>query len=271
MKVIKFISDRPVLKHIIYTILLTFCLIWLIGLILKHYTLHGKSIIVPDFTGISTEKLDEFSSSKNLNYMIVDSIYDFSKKKGAVVTQDPYPGAKVKRDRTVYVTVVAKMHEQVSVPNVIDLSLRQAVSILETYGLRVGKLEYVPSEYKNAVLEQKYRGRNVKPDMTVKAGSAIDLVLGDGFKSGKIRTPFLIGKSYAEVHKLLHSLSLNTGAETFMDFKDTLEALVFRQEPDYKNTTPLRIGESVSLWYKSKKKFDFDNYLNELAKDTIKK
>lgn len=177
----------------------------------------------------------------------------------------------MKENRTIYLTVVARMPEQVTVPNVIDLSLRQAASMLETYGLKVGRLEYVASEFKNAVLEEKYRGRTCKGDMTVKVGSAIDLALGDGLKSGKISIPFLIGKTYAEAHKILLSMSLNTGPETFIDFKDTSEAKVYMQKPDYKDRTPLRMGETVSLWYKSYKKFDFDKYLTDLSKDsTIK-
>jgi eukaryotic-like serine/threonine-protein kinase len=270
MNILKFISDRPIGRHILFIIFTTLFLVWLIMAYLKHYTLHGQSIIVPDFVGISTDKLDENTSKNNLTYLIVDSIYDFTKPKGTVVSQEPYPGAKVKQNRTVYITVVAKMPEQVSVPNVIDLSLRQAMSMLETYGLRVGRLEYIPSEFKNAVLEQKFRGHHVKPDMKVKVGSAIDLVLGDGLKPGKIRTPFLIGKTFTEAHKILNSLSLNIGDETFLNFSDTSEARVFRQKPEYNNDTPLRMGETVSLWYKSNKKFNFDNYIKELQKDTSK-
>jgi eukaryotic-like serine/threonine-protein kinase len=182
MKIWNFISERPLLKNIIYMILVTFCIIWIVTYILKIYTQHGKILIVPDFSGITIDKLDEFSAEKKLKYVIIDSIFDFKKPKGTVISQEPIVGSKVKEYRTIYLTVVAKTPEQISVPNLIDLSLRQAVSILETYGLKLGRVEYTHSEYKNAILEQRYKGRGIHPDMTVKIGSAIDLVIGDGIK-----------------------------------------------------------------------------------------
>ena len=182
MKIWDFISKRPILKHIIYMVLVTLCLIWIITFILKIYTQHGKILIVPDFSGKTMDNLDDFAADNKLKYIIIDSVYDFKKPKGTVISQEPYVGAKVKEYRTIYLTVVAKTQEQVSVPDLIDLSLRQALSILETYGLKPGRIDYTHSEFKNAVLQQRYRGRAINSEMTVKLGSAIDLVLGDGIK-----------------------------------------------------------------------------------------
>ena len=137
---------------------------------------------MPDFSGKTMDNLDDFAADNKLKYIIIDSVYDFKKPKGTVISQEPYVGAKVKEYRTIYLTVVAKTQEQVSVPDLIDLSLRQALSILETYGLKPGRIDYTHSEFKNAVLQQRYRGRAINSEMTVKLGSAIDLVLGDGIK-----------------------------------------------------------------------------------------
>ena len=188
MKLLKFISERPVLKNIVYILLVSLLLVWIISFAMRIYTQHGKTITVPDFTGLSIDKLDDFCTEHKLSYLIIDSIYDFKKPKGSVITQEPYIGAKVKENRTIYLSVVATMPEQISVPDLIDLSLRQASSMLETYGLKLGRIEYTHSEFKNAVLEQRYRGRTIKPEMTVKFGSAIDLVLGDGIKGGNGNT-----------------------------------------------------------------------------------
>ena len=265
----KSISERPVLKHLVFIMIVSVILIWSITIVLKVYTMHGKTITVPDFTGMTIDQLDKFALDNKLQYIVVDSLYDFKKPAGTVITQDPYAGMKVKEYRTVYLTVVAKLPEQVSVPNLVDLSLRQATSMLETYGLKLGRLEYTHSEFKNAVLEQKFRGRVIKADMTVKLGSAIDLVLGDGLKGGKVTVPFLIGKSVADAHAMLRALSLNIGSETFVDVKDTAEARVYSQKPGITSRTPLNMGEAVSLWYKSYKKVDFDKYIEQLKKDSL--
>jgi eukaryotic-like serine/threonine-protein kinase len=180
MKLPGFISERPVLKNILFMLLVFALLIVITMTYLRFYTLHGKTIAVPDFTGLTIDKIDGLATQNNLKYIINDSIYDFKKPKGTVALQDPPAGFKVKQGRKIYLTVIAQMPEQVNVPNLIDLSLRQATSMLETYGLKLGRIEYTHSEFKNAVLEQKYKGRQINPDMTVKIGSTIDLVLGDG-------------------------------------------------------------------------------------------
>jgi beta-lactam-binding protein with PASTA domain len=181
-KIWDYISAKPILKNIIYMFLLSLALIWITMFILRLYTQHGKTISVPDFSGVSLNKLGEFAESNRLRYIIIDSIYDSKKPRGSVASQEPVPGSKVKEGRTIYLTVIANMPEQVIIPNLIDLSLRQAVSILETYGLKPGRIEFRHSEFKNAVLEQRYKGRATKTDQAVKLGSAIDLVLGDGIK-----------------------------------------------------------------------------------------
>lgn len=182
MGINNFFSKNPVIKHLIYILATSFAIVLITMYILRIYTMHGKVIDVPDFTGKSIDLLDKFSSNHKLKYIIIDSIYDFKKVKGTVANQIPAAGSKVKENRTIYLTVIANSPEQIQVPDLKDLSLRQAISILETYGLVPGKIEYINSEFKNAVLEQKYKDKPITPDFTVKVGSAIDLVLGDGIK-----------------------------------------------------------------------------------------
>ena len=42
-----------------------------------------------------------------------------------------------------------------SMPDVVDMSLRVAVAKIESYGLKVGNLSYFPSECVNCILEVK--------------------------------------------------------------------------------------------------------------------
>ena len=72
------------------------------------------------------------------------------------------------------------MPSSVQMPDLKDLSLRQAEALLETYGLRVGAKITVPSIVKGAVIGQLYQGEEIEPGSLVRRGSYITLQIGDG-------------------------------------------------------------------------------------------
>jgi beta-lactam-binding protein with PASTA domain len=238
----------------------TIVLLWLSLRFLDIYTHHGQSIVVPDFKGLHQNELDEYAKDNNLKYVIIDSIFDFSLEKGAVVMQDPAAGTKVKRNRKVYLTVVAQKPEQVPVPDLVDLTLRQATAMLESYGLKVGKLQYVPDIAKNAVLKQKYEGHIIEEGARIDKGSKIDLVLGQGTKNEKTEVPEIIGMKQSAAIRLLKANSLNVGTEVFEDGPDTSVSRIFRLEPVER--TVVTMGTAINLWYHSVKKYHFKNIKN---------
>ena len=63
--------------------------------------------------------------------------------KGSVIIQDPVAGSHVKRYRKIYLTTVTVLPEKVLMPDLIDLSLRQATATLETYGLKLDQAEAI--------------------------------------------------------------------------------------------------------------------------------
>jgi eukaryotic-like serine/threonine-protein kinase len=240
-------------------VLVTIVLIWVILRLLNFYTRHDSYITVADFKGVTTERLDEFASDNDLEYIINDSLYDNSLQKGTVAMQDPAPGTKVKKNRKVYLTVVSIKPEQVSMPNLVDLTLRQATAMLETYGLKPGVMMYVPDIAHNAILKQKYKGQEIETGTLIEKGSKIDLVIGKGEGEGSSSTkvPDLFGKKQSQAIELLRAASLNVGNEIFLDGNDTVHARVYKQKPDGLNS--VQYGGTVDLWYRSDKKFDFKN------------
>jgi beta-lactam-binding protein with PASTA domain len=241
-------------KHFAIFVIVTVLLLWIATKFLDFYTMHGSTIVVPNFVGLSinTEKVKDLADDYHLNYIISDSIYDASKPKGMVLAQDPLPGTKVKKHRKIYITVIANMPEQVKMPNLIDLTLRQAIAMLETYGLKVGKLSYIPDIAENSVLKQNFNGKPIYPDAIINKGSKIDLVLGKGLGNETVSIPNLIGKSREDAIKAINSASLNIGFETFDDETDTIHVKVYKQTPD-RSQGYIRVGSPVDLWYKSDK------------------
>ena len=266
----QYLKKRPLVKHLLILFFVTIILVWFLSVILNKYTDHGNSVTVPDFSGKTVNDLEQFASEKNLKYEIIDSVFYTGKEKGSVVAQVPPPNTKVKKNRKIYLTIVSSLPERIAMPDFKDLSLRQAKSMIETYGLKLGSFRYIPSEFKDAVLEQLFRNTPIKSGTMILKGSVIDLVIGDGLKKDKVNIPFLYGKTPKEAMDMLKSISLNVGVKIFMD-GDSLNGRVYKQKPEYSKKTMIYAGESIDLWFRSEKNFDFQPFLDKLAQDTVKK
>jgi beta-lactam-binding protein with PASTA domain len=174
-----FFSPRKLGFHILLSIVV-FIVICVVALrVLKSYTRHGTETPTPDFIGMdSQELLNKESISKD--YIIVVSDYLFSRKAapGTVLKQDPHVGEMIKKGRKIYVTVASDLPPKVIMPQLQDVSLRQAEIILKAIGLELGPVILKPSPYGNAVLEQLYKGRIIAPGTEISAGETITLVVG---------------------------------------------------------------------------------------------
>jgi beta-lactam-binding protein with PASTA domain len=270
MNFVQFIATKTFLKHFSVAALIVLLLSWAVLASLGVYTNHSESINVPDFTGLKIDKIAKLETSKDLELVIIDSVYDVSKPKGTVISQEPLPNSHVKFHRKIYLTLVASLPEQVSMPDLVDLSLRQATAILQTYGLKLGSISQVPDIANNAVLRQLYRGRTIEKGKFLTKGSVIDLVVGSGLGGDKVQIPFLIGKTRQEAILELHRFSLNTGTETFDEGADSINARVYEQEPHYSIGRYLNLGNPVNLIYRSSLDFDFDSYIQSYKVDTLR-
>jgi len=269
MGLIKFISSKTFFKHLAIAIVLIVVVFWLILKLLGIYTNHGEAYKIPNLTGINYTKVNQVEGAERFEYLLIDSVYDDHFQKGDIVLQDPPPGSLVKHGRKVYVTVVATQPEMVYVPNLVDLSLRQALNELKASGLKLEKLAYVENFAKNAVLAQRFEGDTVRPGMELQKGSAIELVLGKGLKDEKIKVPFLIGKTESEAISLLNNASFNVGFLKYMDERDKAHSRVFIQQPKAAEKPTANYGAYVDLWFRSDIDFNFDSLIMIYQADTI--
>ncbi len=257
---LEFIKSKPFLINLGSALVLSALLLGFTYKALDHYTMHGETITVPSFKGINKSKLDEFIKDKHLRYVIIDSsVYNAKMAKGVVIEQDPELNTKVKDNRTIYLTINASLPPQVKMPNLIDVSYRQAEAILQTYGLKVGELIYKPDLAKNAVLGQQYKGHEIAPGTFVKKGATISLIMGDGLGNSDVTVPNLINLTYDEAVAELNSYSLNTGSVVYDDNDDKAGARVYKQRPSFSSKKTLSFGETVDLFLtKSSHKIKLD-------------
>lgn len=231
--------------------LITLALLIIVLIAVRGYTDHGESFAIPDFQNMNMDEVRRVTDEMDLRFEITDSIYTGNANPGSVIDQFPVPGFSVKKGRTVFLTVCASNPEQVAMPALTDISLRQAVNIMQGVGLNVGKVEYVPSEYANLVLEQKFMGIPVLSGKMIDRGSSIDLVVGRSGSGEFTVVPDLTGVTLEQAKNEITVLNLSLGAvifdESVLNLGDSLSARIWQQRPESSEDV-VEQGTAVDLW-----------------------
>ena len=216
---------------------------------LDSYTEHDITVEVPDFSGLSLDEIEAFSDTVEIEFAVIDSLYSTEFPRGTVADQEPQVGSRVKRGRTIYLTINALLPKQVAMPNIKNLSLRQAKAVLESVGLKLGDLEYQPDIAENAVLNQKTGGKIVRNGETIFAGTVVDLVLGLGLSNKKVSIPYLLYYNLDEALDRIQAASLNLATfKIDTPLTDTGLVRVYKQIPAFKEGDFVPMGTSMILY-----------------------
>jgi beta-lactam-binding protein with PASTA domain len=243
------LAKRKILIHLVVSVTALIIVILILVSWLAAYTNHGETVTVPNIKGMKYAELKEFLGNKNLDVKISDSsMFVLDKGPGIVIEQDPRPNEQVKEGRTIYVSITRTVPPQVKMPNLIDVSQRQAEAILFSYGLRLGSMIYKPDLAKGAILEMSSNGKVLKAGQSIAKGSRIDLVLGDGVGVTDVAVPNLLNLSLEEAVFVLKGSALNVGEVFYPPGKlDSVNYFVVEQTPMPGDSVFIKQGESVSL------------------------
>jgi len=222
---------------------------------LRLYTRHGEAMRVPDLQGLSLEEATAMLEKRDLSTLVIDSVHTEELPKGSVVEQDPEPGIDVKPGRKIYLVLNANQPKMIDMPGLVDLSKRQAMSVLEIVGLKVKELQYRPDPCLDCVIEQRYKGVPIAANDKIRRGEAITLVLGAGEKGERVPVPDLRGLTRSEVAIVLNMASLNPGVVVECagcnSKGDSTLARVYRQSPAVDPNTRIAMGSVIDLWLTS--------------------
>ena len=265
MKAFNFLTKRAFYINLFIIIALIVIIIEVAFYSLKGYTRHGEEMVVPDFVGQNCDSIIE-QYADVFHFVMLDSIYDKKLPEGSFFQQDPLPQSKVKKGRNLYYIKVSEAPEKVVMPNLRNLSLRQAMVLLKANGLKVSELEFVEHFAKNAVVEQCFKGEIIEPGSEIIKGSAVKLMMGYGRDDKKTHLPNLLTVKKSDVKNMLHEASLNMGEEFMMEYDPDDKYRVYKMEPAYDIQTLVTLGSTVNVWYRSEKQFDFYSYGRELFK-----
>ncbi len=147
---------------------------------LESYTHHNEAVIVPDVKGLKLEDAATFIQSSGLRYNVIDSVFSNSVAPGAIVEIAPAVGSKVKEGRILFITVNALTSQMARIPEVEDLSFRQAYAILKSLGFESVEIEYVPGVYKDLAIGVTSGGRLLNTDDMVQLAAPLILMVSNG-------------------------------------------------------------------------------------------
>jgi len=265
MSFLGFLLKKKFYIHLGISIVLSVVLLFVTIGLMQAYTRHGDAYIVPDLEGMRYDRLYENEDTRVFNFMVTDSVYDNSLLPGSVIKQNPSPGSKAIEGRMIYLTVVSYTPKMSLMPELKDLTVRQAVTTLRTNGLKIRKLIFTPHFAGNSVLGQYFEGDTLYAGTEILEGSEIDLLAGLGEKH-TARVPFVIGLTRDDARGTLQMASFNAGREHFLDQPDPIHSRVYRQYPQWNGE--MFPGDSVTLYFRSDKTFDFDSILISNNPDT---
>lgn len=269
MKAFRFLKDKWFYISLVIMALLIVVTFEFTFSRLDKFTRHGEEFPVPDMVGMNYDEAVE-TYNNDFTFLLLDSIYVKDFPEGAVYQQNPKPGSKVKQGRNIYIIRTSTAPEIVAMPNLRNLSLRQAMVSLNLAGLKIDRLEFIDYFARNAVVEQKIKGAVVEPKQDVVKGTAVTLVVGYGNGDIKTNLPDLIGVNIEDVKNQINGASLNIGSEIFIDDDDAENLYVSRMEPEYSQEKMVPLGSTVNVWYRSIKNFDFNWYKYEkFRRDSI--
>ena len=212
------------------------------------YTHHGESETVPDLRGLYVEEADLLLNNHGLYSMVIDSVFVRDKKLGTIIEQIPAYNSTVKRNRPIYLIINSRQVRQIPVPDVNDVSFRQADAMLKSIGLNVSSVEYSPSEYKDLVIAIKYRGRNISSGMRVPEGSSLVLVVGSGLGGEELPVPGIKGMSLEAGMEEALTGSMVIGAVEY-DVEpagNEDKYVIYRQRPGEGKLVPA--GTRIDVW-----------------------
>jgi len=167
----------------------------------------GGEVTVPDFSGMELKAALERASREKLGIRISGTGFDQGVPPGHVISQDPGPGIRTRKNRIVHV-VVSQGTRTVFVPNLKDRNLRNAELVLIQAGLnlgRVGRTFHPETPLGKAVAQFP------APDLFVPRGTAVNLLLSEGPRPDTYLLPDLTDLPMGEVLDIIRNWGLTPG------------------------------------------------------------
>lgn len=147
---------------------------------LDAYTHHGEAVVVPDVKGMRVAEAQKIFAGKGLECTVADSTYVKTLPAGSILDYTPTVGQRVKKGRTVYLTINTLNVPLCDVPDVADnSSVREAQARLLAAGFKLTPNDSVPGE-QDWVYYVRHGEDTLDVDDQVPTGATLTLIIGNG-------------------------------------------------------------------------------------------
>lgn len=219
---------------------------------LRWYTDHGKFVSVPQLKGMTLQEAITALEDRDLEYMIVDSIYDRKAIPGSVLDQNPSAESQVKEGRQVFLTIyrLSPPMEKIGVKEGDFATV--AMIKLGNKGIDFDTTYEDNNTMAGSIIRVIYQGKKVRSDFEVPRGSRVSLVIGRA-ADARITVPDLSGKTCAEAEELLETMNLICNCRFEPNIihpssQDSASFHVCRQDPEADPFLGVSPGRIVDLW-----------------------
>lgn len=255
---ISFFKSGYFLKHlaILAGIIIVFFMVVSFGL--KTFTNHGEAIDMPNLDGEFIETANDIVKKHKFKLEKADSVFIVGKPGGLIINQNPKPGSKVKRGRTIYLTVTKDKADEIPSSRLpvlygksYDRKSRELKNGFEIF-TRVVEEQYDagPENYILAVI---YEGDTIvsseirKLDVMIEKGGQLDMVVSKS-TGGRLELPNMVCKTYSEAVFLARTLNINLDAELDPDVMDRYDAFIYRQTPTFSPESMILMGDTIKVF-----------------------
>ena len=224
---------------------------------LSMYTSHGTSLELPDFVEMSRADAEAKADDLGLTLKFEKGAFDPSRPPGTVTRQHPKAGAGVKKNRSIYLTVLTDEAPMIKLPPLTgEYDYDQYTTRLSRMGeikSKVREQVYDGKQEENTILHFYYGDQKITEEdlrggrVEIPKGGELEFVVTVR-ETGEVSVPRLRCKTFGEVEFLLDGSDLKVG-NVYGNVSSRSEAYVVRVEP----------GEGTTVAVGSK----FDVYLSD--------
>lgn len=168
----------------------------------------GGDIEVPSVVGFSYADAEEIMDQEGLRIREIDSEYSDEVEKGAIISQDPIAGKKVKKGRLVGV-VISRGPEKLTVPKLTGKTEDEARALLEDADLELGE---VKSAYDSSVEAGQIISQSPSPGKKVDKNTAVRITVSLGKKPEYVTVPDVRGMKLSDAKAALSEKGLVVAA-----------------------------------------------------------
>lgn len=251
-----FFTSPIILKNVGLMIATLLGLLFITSFLMRTCTRHGESLQVDNYVGIDLRDAVKQAERSKFRITVLDSIDRGDRPPNVVVSQNPEPFARVKKDRNIYLTVTRSTRVEIAMPKITGQDeFSRYKSLLALRDLKAEVKERVANRrYAPGTILEVYHGdkklsfRQIDDGYKLEKGSTVEFVVTE-YGAQFTTMPSLACKRFEEVEALLKDANLVVGnIQPDVTVVDRPTAFVYKTVPQYTPSRQLRAGSQVDIY-----------------------